>query len=256
MATILVTGATGTLGTPTVARLRAADQDVRALNRRRGPGLVTGDLLSGAGIPEAVSGVHTVLHLATGRGRKDVVAARTLLDAARDARVAHFVFVSIVGVENIPLGYYRDKVTAERLVTASTLPYTILRATQFHSLVDELFGAQRLSPVLFAPSVTLQPIAVEEVADRLTELTGSGPAGRVPDIGGPEPRAVRELARAWARARGSRRGVLPLKLPGRTFAGYAAGHALVPGPPYGQVTFEEYLARRYATGSARQTREP
>ncbi|MFE9884776.1 hypothetical protein [Streptomyces scopuliridis] len=67
---------------------------------------------------------------------------------------------------------------------------------------------------------------------------------------------MRELARAWARARGSRRGVLPLKLPGRTFAGYAAGHALVPGPPYGHVPFEEYLARRYAAGSARQTREP
>src|SRR3712207_5907782 len=106
MTTTLVTGATGTLGAPTVTRLRAAGHDVRALSRRSGPGLTTGNLLTGAGLREAVAGAHTVLHLATGpRGRGDVDATRTLVRAASDAGVRHLVLVSIVGIDDIPLSY-------------------------------------------------------------------------------------------------------------------------------------------------------
>jgi uncharacterized protein YbjT (DUF2867 family) len=244
--TVLVTGATGTLGRPTVERLRTAGHDVRGLSRRSGPGLVTGDLLTGAGIETALTGAGTVVHLATGYRRKDVVIAQTLLDAARPAGVAHVVFSSIVGIDRIPLGYYRDKVQIERLVVESGVPHTILRATQFHPLVVQLFSAQRRLPVLLAPSLDVQPIAPEDVADRLVELVASAPAGRVPDIGGPAVRPLPELARVWAAARGSRRRVVPTRLPGKAFAGYRAGHNLVPEPPYGHVTFEEYLARSAA----------
>ena len=241
--TTLVTGATGTLGQPTVAKLRAAGHDVRALSRRSGPGLVSGDLLTGDGIDEAVAGVSTVVHLATGLRRKDVVIAQTLLDAARKAGVGHLVLISIVGIEHIPFGYYQDKVAIERLVTESEVPHTILRATQFHAFVEQLFTAQRFSPVVLAPSFDVQPIAVEEVADRLVELASSAPAGRVPDIGGPAVRPLPDLARVWAATRGVRRPVLAARLPGKVFAGYRAGHNLVPGAPYGRVTFEEYLSR-------------
>jgi uncharacterized protein YbjT (DUF2867 family) len=244
--TVLVTGATGTLGIPTVDRLRAAGHDVRALSRRSGPGLVTGDLLTGAGIEAAVTGVNTVVHLATGLRRKDVVIAQTLLDAARRAGVAHVVLISIVGIEDIPLGYYRDKVEIERLLAESGMPHTILRATQFHTLVEQLFAGQRLLPLLVAPSFDVQSIAPEEVADRLVELVSSAPAGRVPDIGGPAVRPLPELARVWAEARGSRRRVVAARLPGKVFAGYRAGHNVVPGPPYGRVTFEDHLAARAA----------
>src|SRR5829696_3474004 len=210
MTTTLVTGATGTLGAPTLSRLRAAGHDVRALSRRTGPGLTTGDLLTGDGIPEAVRGVDTVLHLATGkRGTGDVEATRTLLEAATAAGVRDLVLISIVGIDDIPLGYYRDKVVIERLVRESGLPHSILRATQFHSFVASIFTAQRLSPVVVAPVFPLQPIAVEEVADRLVELAGSASAGRVADIGGPEQQAVPDLGRLWARATGIRRPVVP-----------------------------------------------
>jgi uncharacterized protein YbjT (DUF2867 family) len=102
MTPVLVTGATGTLGVPTVSLLRAAGHEVRALSRRTGPGLVTGDLVTGAGLRAAVDGVRTVLHLAT--GRKDVVAAQNLVAAAGAVGVAHLVVISIVGVFRIRLG--------------------------------------------------------------------------------------------------------------------------------------------------------
>jgi uncharacterized protein YbjT (DUF2867 family) len=244
MTPILVTGATGTLGRRVVAQLRAAGQDVRALSRRTGPDLVTGDLLTGAGIADALAGVSTVLHLATGRNRKDPDLARTLLAAAERAGAGHLIFISIVGVDDLPIGYYRDRVTIERLVAGSPVPDTILRATQFHQLVRGIFAAQRALPVTLAPRIRLQPIRVEEVATRLVELAGSSPAGRVPDIGGPQQRWVVDLARAWRAAMGSRRPVVPVRLPGRTFARFRAGHQLVMGPPYGRGTFEEYLAER------------
>ena len=246
MATILVTGATGTLGRPTVDRLRATGHDVRALSRRSGPGLVTGDLLTGEGIASAVTGASVVVHLATGLRRKDVVIARTLLDAARRAGVGHLVLISIVGIEHIPLGYYRDKVAIERLAAESGVPHTILRATQFHRLVDQLFSVQRRVGALLAPSFDVQPIAPVEVAERLVELASSAPAGRVPDIGGPAVRQLPELAGVWAATRGLRRRVVPVRAPGKVFAGYRAGHNLVPGPPYGRITFEEYLTGRPA----------
>jgi uncharacterized protein YbjT (DUF2867 family) len=243
MTTTLVTGATGALGVPTVHRLRAAGHDVRALSRRSGPGLTTADLLTGAGLREAVAGAETVLHLATGpRGKGDVEATRRLLDAATDDGVRHLVLISIVGIDDIPLGYYRDKVVIERLVRESGLPSTVLRATQFHSFVASMFTAQRRLPVLVAPAIPLQPIAVEEVADRLAELADAAPAGRVADIGGPEQHRLPELARMWARATGARRSVLPLSLPGKLFAAYRSGAALVPGPAFGRQTFAAHLA--------------
>lgn len=245
MRTILVTGATGRLGRPTVAALRAAGHDVRALSRRAGAGLVNGDLLTGQGLAAALAGADTVVHLATGKaGEGDVAATEKLLAASADAGVAHLVLISIVGIEDIPLRYYRDKVVIERLVRESGVPWTILRATQFHPFVAEMFTAQRFSPVIFGLTFPLQPIAVEDVAGRLAELADAPPAGRVPDIGGPERRTVRDLARVWTRATGSRRPVVPLALPGRLFGAYAAGHALVPGPEYGRTTFEDALTER------------
>lgn len=242
MAIIVVTGGTGTLGRPTVEKLRAAGHDVRVLSRRRGEGLATGDLLTGEGIAEALAGVDTVVHLATHQ-TKDVAIARTLIEHASGIR--HLVLVSIVGVNDIPLGYYKGKVEIERLVAASGIPHTIQRITQFHDFVDMFLRLQRFSPVILAPSFSLQPIDVRDAAARLVELCEADAAGRAPDIGGPQQRTVRDLAGAWKAAKGSRRPLVPLRLPGRIFAAYAAGHQLVPGDPYGTIVFEDFLAELY-----------
>lgn len=253
MTTTLVTGATGRLGTPTVARLRAAGHHVRALSRRHGDGLTTGDLLTGVGIADAFAGAETVVHLATGpSGKGDIQATRTLLDAARAAQVEHVVLISIVGIDEIPLPYYRDKVIIERLVHESGIPCSVLRATQFHGFIEAIFRRQRRSPVILAPVARLQPIAVDEVADRLTQLVDSSACGRVADIGGPEVHDLPDLARVWARTMDTRRPVVPLRVPGKIFRAYRSGAALVPGSPHGQGTFTDHLNAHAA--SSRQAR--
>ncbi len=224
--TVLVTGATGTLGRPTVEKLRAAGHDVRSLSRRSGPGLLTGDLLTGTGLGDALAGVHTVVNLASAPRQDDVAATRNLVLGAAAAGVGHLVHISIVGVDDIPLPYYRMKLATERVVTGAEVPFTILRATQFHSLIEIIFRVQRFLPAVLAP------------------------AGRVPDIGGPEVRPFPEFGRVWARATGTRRPVAPVRLPGRTFRAYAAGHGLVPGRPYGRTTFEDFLAARHGSRPA------
>ncbi|MFB9310018.1 uncharacterized protein YbjT (DUF2867 family) [Agromyces hippuratus] len=243
MAEILVTGATGTVGRRLVERLRARGDTVRALSRRSGPGVVTGDLATGDGIEQAVDGVDTIVHLAT-TNHDDSGIARTLVEAIGPDRRPHLVLLSIAGIDRNPLPYYRGKLATEAVVTGAGMPHTILRATQFHTFVTSLLDAQRYSPVLVAPSISLQPIDVGELVDRLVELLDSAPAGRVPDLGGPEVRTVRSLAEAYRTARGSHRPVMPLRLPGATFRAFRSGSALVPDGQTANVTFEQFLAAR------------
>jgi len=243
--TILVTGATGTLGRAVVERLSTAGVPIRALSRHAGPGRWVGDLRTGQGIDGAVRGVSTILHAATGP-RGDVELTRTLIDAARrSGGDPHLVYISIVGIERIPLGYYRQKVAGERLVEQSGLPWTIQRATQFHDLLVRIFGALARSPIVPALSATnLQPIDVREVAERLIPLATQDAAGRVPDLGGPEIRPIAELARAWLSWTGKRRAVLPVRVPGTIGANLRAGAQPTPQHADGHRTFEEYLAER------------
>ena len=235
--TLLITGGTGTLGRPTVAALHDAGVEPRILSRRPGAAHVVADLQSGAGLPEALAGVDTVLHLATNR-RSDARATEHLLQAARTAGVQHLLYLSIVGVDAVPLGYYRAKLVCEELVAGSGVPFTILRATQFHDFVGGFFAAQRRLPRLIALDVPFQPIDTAAVAGRLAELVGSAPTnGRVDDLGGPEVLPMAELARRWLVARGStpeaaERRVVEWHLPGKLAAAYRARlHTTgVPGP--------------------------
>ncbi|GAA4421020.1 NAD(P)H-binding protein [Actinokineospora soli] len=232
MTPILVTGGTGTLGRAVVRDLTAAGHDVRVFSRRTG-----GDLVTGKGLPEALADVETVVHLATTlRGPRDVRATRTLVDAATDVR--HLVFVSIVGIDRIPIGYYRGKLAAERIVAER--PHTILRTTQFHDLVKAILAGMAKLPVMPIPKLRAQPIDVRDVAARLTELATGDPRGRAPDMGGPEVRTLAELANEYLAAAGKRRPKVQVPFPGKALR---EGANLVPGPPAGTITFERYLAQ-------------
>ncbi|MEU6406505.1 SDR family oxidoreductase [Streptomyces sp. NPDC046985] len=248
MSTILVTGGTGTLGRPVVERLRADGHEVRVLSRRTPPYAV--DLRTGGpALDAAVAGADTIVHCASSPRGGDEEAAAHLIAAARAAGVAHLLYVSIVGVDRVPLGYYRTKYAVERLIEDSGLGWTVLRATQFHDLLVSLFQPLARAPVVLLPAgVCDQPVDVGEVAAALAELAAGGPAGRVPDVGGPEVRAVESLARAYLRATPRRRPVLGVPLGGRTYRAFREGGHLAPSRAVGKRTFEEYLTARFGTG--------
>jgi uncharacterized protein YbjT (DUF2867 family) len=145
---LLVTGGTGTLGRLVVPPLRAAGCQVRVLIRRShesGEGIefMIGDLATGEGIEAAVDGVETIVHLA-GSARGDEDKARNLVRAASTVGAPHLVYISVVGADRIPVvsgvdramfGYFASKCAAEKVVEDSGLPWTTLRATQFHDLM-------------------------------------------------------------------------------------------------------------------------
>ncbi|CAN5455990.1 NAD(P)H-binding protein [soil metagenome] len=238
--TVLITGGTGRLGRHAVAALRSRSADVRILSRSPGIDHVVGDLSNSEGLAAALDGVDTVLHLATSRS-KDVEQTQHLLDAMAGT-TAHLIFISIVGVDRIPFAYYRDKVASEKLIEASGVPFTIIRVTQFHGFVNELLERQRRSPVTLVLPISAQTIHMPEVAERLAELVAAGPAGRVPDLGGPEQLTFTEYARQWQAARGIRRPIWAPRLPGKTIAAFRAGHHMSGLPGAGRMTYREYLA--------------
>jgi len=254
VASVLLTGGTGALGRAVEAALLEHGHTVRILSRHeqpagREPGTwARGDLQTGDGIDAAVDGVETIIHCATSNGRGDIIGTENLIAAARKASNPHLIYVSIVGVDSIPMFYYRAKFEAEQRVETSALPWTILRATQFHKLVFALFAAQRRLPLVFAPDLLFQPIDVRDVAVHLAELAAAGPAARVPDIGGPEILSAKEIARLTLESLRVRRRVVSLRFPGRMFAALKSGNNLVPGNRAGKRTFAEFAAEQVTAG--------
>jgi uncharacterized protein YbjT (DUF2867 family) len=246
---VLVTGATGTLGHRVVPEATAAGHQVRALSRRSHVGYTgvhwsQGDLLSGSGVDAAVDGMDVIVHCATQFTRdNDVTSTENLIVAARRAGVGHIIYVSIVGIDHIPLPYYKTKLRVERALEASGIGHTVMRATQFHDLIKITFSLQRFSPVLWTlHGVRFQPIDTRDVAERIVELIDAEPAGRVADIGGPSVHTHADLGRMYLAARGGRRPVVQVPVPGRIVGGYRSGANLVPDNPVGTVGFADYLA--------------
>ncbi|MDP9134453.1 MAG: NAD(P)H-binding protein [Actinomycetota bacterium] len=261
---ILVTGGTGTLGRPVVARLRDAGAKVRVLSRssreaEEGIEFVTGDLATGEGIDAAVEGVEIIVHCA-GSTKGDEEKALTLVKAASGAGVRHLVYISVVGADRIPVvsgvdramfGYFGAKLAAERVVADSGLPWTTLRATQFHDL--SLLTAQQMAklPVIPVPAgFRFQPVDTEEVAERLVELALGAPAGLVPDMAGPRVYGMSELVRGYLRAGRKHRAIVPVRLPGKAARAFRAGANLAPDRAVGHRTWEGFLAERVSGGRA------
>ncbi|MEU9827758.1 SDR family oxidoreductase [Micromonospora chersina] len=251
---VLVTGATGRLGRVALPRLRDEGHTVRGVSRRArsdaGVEWVAADLATGEGLAAAVDGVEAVLHLASSPNRRtheiDVLGTRRLVLAAGHAGVGHLVYISIVGVDRVPLGYYRHKLAAEQVVAAGPVPWSVLRATQFPEFLEELLrAASRLGPVLGDPKVLAQPVDPGEVAGRLTAMLAAGPTGRIEEFGGPEVLRYDEAVRAWRAASGSRRPLLPVRIPGRLGRELRAGGLTTTATPTGNRTWADHLADTY-----------
>ena len=160
------------------------------------------------------------------------------------------MYVSIVGIDRISSwGYPKAKLQAERVVAECGLPWTILRVTQFYDYI--LAGLQKLArlPVVPVPAgFAVQPIDPGEVAARLVELTLGEPAGRVPDLAGPQVTSWAGLLRGYLRASHRRRWVVPVRIPG-TRAVRAGGLLPAPGHAVGRRTWEQFLTASLQAGA-------
>lgn len=251
---LLVTGGTGTLGRLIVPRLAAAGRTVRVLSRTpREPAAdavehVTADLRAPDAprrLDAALDGIEVVLHLAGG-SKGDGEATTALARAAARAGVKHLVHISAIGADRVPIGWFRMKLAAEEAVTGSGVPWTILRAAQFHDLVLRTATAMARLPVVPVPGgLRFQPVDARDVAARLTELALGEPAGLVPDLAGPRIVPMGELMRSYLRAAGKRRALLPVRMPGKAGRAYRDGANLtVDGADLGTRTWDEFLAER------------
>ncbi|MGZ4573369.1 MAG: SDR family oxidoreductase [Blastococcus sp.] len=244
---VLVTGGTGRLGQRLTAPLQAAGHTVRLMSRRgTGPGGVRGDLATGFDLETAVGGAELIVHAASDpQGdpwQVDVAGTRRLVESVDRDRLRHLVYVSIVGVDRIPFGYYRAKFAAEQVLLASGLPITLLRVTQFHDFVDHLLDMARKGPVLPVPmGWRLQPVDVGEVAAHIADVVARPPAGGVVEYGGPEEVVAADLARAWAAARAPGTHVVATPVPGKLSAALRDGAAVPTGGERGRRTYGQHL---------------
>lgn len=257
MTTMLVTGGAGKLGREVAARMARRGHHVRSLTHTAsaspldGVEAVTGDLATGAGLEAALDGIDTVIHAASNSRQTqavDIDGTRHLLAAAQShGRSTHIIYVSIVGVDRSEAPYYGAKYAAEQMIQQSGLPWSILRATQFHNFILEILRSLGIDtePVVAVPEgVRLQSIEIGEVADRLVAIAEGAPLRQVEEMGGPQILSMEEMAEAYLRARGRTAQVRaePLRTP--LFDGFRRGAILTPEHAVGKVTWEAYVAGR------------
>lgn len=245
MATVLVTGGSGTLGGHVTELLRAGGHEVRVLSRRPGVGTHQGDLTTGVGVQAAADGAELVVHAASDTrrmGRDDEAQTRSLLDALGPA-TRHLLYVSIVGIDRIPFRYYRRKLVCEELVGTSPVPTTILRATQFHELLAFVLTTVERWPVAPRPAgFRFQTVAAGEVASRVAELVEGPPLGRAEDFGGPEVLELEAMMARWQAERHRPRRVVAVPVPGRVGQGFRRGDNTCPDHLDGRQTWGDFVA--------------
>jgi uncharacterized protein YbjT (DUF2867 family) len=260
---VAVVGGTGTVGALVVTELAARGNEVRVVSRRPAPAHSgtsvshhSADIATGEGLIAALDGVEAVVDAVNElrRARNVLIdGTRRLLEAEVAAGVRHHVAISIVGCDRVPLAYYNVKVQQEEAVEAGPVPWSMLRATQFHTLLDGIFARAARFHVAPRGAARFQPVDPGVVAVRIAEAVHAGPAGRVADVAGPEVHTLSELADAWRASGGTRRRTLPLRVPSLGKAGRAmrAGGLCEPTAAAGGATFVEWLEMRRAMRAER-----
>ncbi|UCP10516.1 SDR family oxidoreductase [Pseudomonas sp. MM213] len=244
---IVVIGGTGLIGSKLVNNLRERGHDVLAAAPSTGINSITRE-----GLAEAMDGADIVVDVANAPSWEDQAvldffetSSRNLLAAEAAAGVRHHVALSIVGSERLPEnGYFRAKVAQENLIKASSIPYTILRATQFFEFVGGIAQSAAVGEEICLSPALIQPLASDDVVAALTEVTLQTPVNGTLEVAGPEAMPLDELVRRFLRATGDTRKVVP-DVHARYFGAVLDDQSLTPGkhPRLGAIRFEDWLAR-------------
>lgn len=259
MAAILVTGGTGTLGSQLVRQLCYQGLDVGMITTRAhvdlpsGAKIYSGDLTHPSGIRSVVEEASVIIHCASkplDARTVDVQGTKNLLDCVDRRKIRHFVYVSIAGVDQSRYPYYAVKYEVEKMVQASGVPWSVLRATQFHDLVlnrfIKPFDAGDGAPVRIPKGMRFQSIDVREVALRLQQLAMAAPSGSTETIGGPEILTIEEMTRIYLGVQGRDDGFFPADVEGELYDVFRSGINLDPQWTYGKITWENFLRNTVA----------
>src|SRR5271169_2428486 len=206
---IVVIGGTGLIGSKTVAILRQGGHEVVAASPQSGVNTITGE-----GLKEVTAGAQVVIDLANSPSFEDKAvleffetSGRNLLAAESAAGVRHHVALSIVAIDRTDNGYFRAKVAQERLIEASSVPYTIIRATQFLEFLRSIADSSAVGNTVRLPPVMFQPIAADDVAAIVPETALVAPRNGVLEIAGPERAPFNEIIARYLKAIGDPRQV-------------------------------------------------
>jgi uncharacterized protein YbjT (DUF2867 family) len=249
---IVVIGGSGLIGSNLVSRLRQKGHEVVAASPNSGVNTITRE-----GLAEALSGAQVVVDVANSPSFEDKAvleffetSGRNLLAAEAAAGVGHHVALSVVGADRLPeSGYLRAKVAQEKLIEASKIPFTILRSTQFFEFVGGIIqSAAKDNEIRLSPAL-LQPIASDDVAAALAELTVGRPVNGIVEVGGPEKIPLDAIVRRYLAAKGDKRQVIA-DVHARYFGTELNDKSLTPTDRarLGAVGFEDWLSRSTTQG--------
>ena len=246
---IVVIGGTGLIGSKTVAILRQRGHEVVAASPESGVNTITGE-----GLKETLAGAQTVIDLANSPSFEDKAVLEFfetsedhLLPAEAAAGVGHHVALSIVGIDRTDNGYFRAKVAQEKLIVASGVPYTIVRATQFLEFLRGIANSSAVGNTVRLPPVMFQPIAADDVAPLVAEAALASPRNGVVEIAGPERAPFNEIVARYLKAVGDPRQVVS-DPEARYWGGRVEERSLVPlsEARLGRIGLDEWLRRSQA----------
>jgi uncharacterized protein YbjT (DUF2867 family) len=251
---IVVIGGTGLIGSKLVPKLREQGHEAVAASPKSGVNTLTGE-----GLAEALKGASAVVDVTNSPSWEDAAlmnffetSTRNQLTYERSAGVGHHVALSVVGTERmLASGFFRAKMAQENLIKASSIPYTIIRATQFFEFVKAIADFSTEGNKVRLPTALIQPMAADDVASAVGRVATGSPVNGTVEIGGPEKYRLDELVRkSMAAHKDSREVVTDPKA--RYYGIEVSEKTLVPddGARLSETRFETWLTQSAAKAAA------
>jgi len=244
---IVVIGGSGRIGSRLIKKL--SDKGHEALSASPSTGINT---ITGEGLDGVLTGAQVVVDVANSPSFEEKTATdffetagKNLLTAEKRAGVGHHLALSVVGTERpLGIGYFRAKLAQEKLITSSGVPYTILHSTQFFEFIDGIIQSGSEGNVIRVSPALVQPIAADDVASALAELTLGAPLNDTVEVAGPDACSLDTFARKYLAAKGDGRQIIA-DVHARYFGAELDDRSLMPDdhPRFGSTSFEDWLSQ-------------